>query len=113
MAKKESLVAPFSKMDFAVAKLLVESGYIKDAQKKHSGRHLSIEIKLSYKNSTPAFNDFKLISKPSRRIYSGYRAISDVKQGHGLAVFSTPSGIMSNRSARKQKVGGEYLFQVW
>jgi small subunit ribosomal protein S8 len=113
MAKKEALNAPFSKMDFEIAKVLVQAGYLKDAQKKSVGRFPSIDIKLAYKNGEPAFNDFKLISKPSRRLYSGYRTIHEVKQGHGIALFSTPQGIVNNKTARKKKVGGEYLFQIW
>ncbi len=112
-AQKDSLVVPFSKMDFAVAKVLQESGYLGEVQKKTSGRHPAIEIKLKYHDKRPVVNDFKLVSKPSRHQYMGYRELTSVKQGYGVAVLSTPRGVMSNKQARKDKVGGEYLFQIW
>ena len=61
----------------------------------------------------PAITDFKVMSKPSRRLHIGYRDLKAVKQNYGLSILSTPAGVMSNREARKQKVGGEYLFEVW
>src|SRR5258708_6172531 len=91
MAKKETTTAPFSKMDFAIAKVLVDAGYLKDAQKKSGGRYPALELRLAYKNDKPVFTDFKFISKPSRRLYAGYRTIRNVKQGHGVGLFSTRS----------------------
>ena len=55
----------------------------------------------------------KLVSKPSRRIYAGYRELRPVKSGLGLLVVSTPRGIMSGKEARKMKLGGEVLFEIW
>lgn len=112
-AKKESLTAPFSNMDFAIAKILADSGYVKSASKKENGKKSSIEIKLAYPNNRGAITDFKILSKPSRRLYSGYKELKPVKQNEGLAILTTPQGLMTNRDARKNKVGGEYLFQVW
>jgi len=112
-AKKESLVTPYSKMDFEVLKVLEGYGYVKSVSKKEGGKKNFIEIKLAYENGKPRISDFKLLSKPSRRFYTGYKELSSVRQGQGLAILSTPQGIMSNREARKNKVGGEYLFQVW
>ena len=112
-AEKDSLQTPFTKMDFAVAKVLVDAGYLKDAQKKTVGRHPTLEVKLRYREKRPAVNDFKILSKPSRHYYVGYRELRTVKQGYGIGVLSTPQGIMSNRAAHKDKVGGEYLFQIW
>jgi small subunit ribosomal protein S8 len=112
-AEKESFITPFSKMDFAIARVLVEAGYLRDAQKKTMGRHQALEVKLKYRDKRPAVNDFRILSKPSRHYYVGYRELQSVKQGQGIGVLSTPQGIMSNRAARKEKVGGEYLFQIW
>jgi small subunit ribosomal protein S8 len=58
-------------------------------------------------------NDFKIVSKPSRHFYMDYRSLRKVKSGHGVAVLSTSKGIMTDKEARKQKVGGEYLFEIW
>jgi len=112
-AKKETVVTPFSKMDFAVAKILAQENYVKDVQKKNIGHKSFLEVRLAYKSGRPGLIDFKIKSKPSRRLYIGYREVGRVKQGHGLAILSTPKGITSNIEARKQKVGGEYLCEVW
>ena len=113
MAKKESLQARFSKFDFAVAKVLGESGYVQDVQKRNIGKKSFIELKLRYKNNRPAMTGFRIMSKPSRHLYRGQSDLKSVKQGYGIAILSTSSGIMTHREARKKKVGGEYLFEVW
>jgi len=113
LARREVLQAPSSKLDFAIARLLVTAGYLEDAQKKNVGKRSVLELRLRYKNKQPTFSDFRVMSKPSRRVYRSYRELYPVKQNFGLAVISTPQGVMTNRDARKQKVGGEYLFEVW
>jgi len=110
-AKKASLVVPYSKMDLAIARVLVLGGYLGDVQKKTTGRRGYLEIKLA-KGKSP-INDFKIISKPSRRIYFDYRNLKPVKHGYGVGVVSTSKGIMSVSEAKKNKVGGEYLFEIW
>lgn len=112
-ARKETVTVPFSKFDFEVAKLLQGSGFVGAVEKKAVGRKNTIEIELKYSGTEPALSDFKVISKPSRRMYIGYRDLKPVKQSYGVAVLSTPAGVMTNKEARKNKVGGEYLFQVW
>jgi small subunit ribosomal protein S8 len=112
-AKKTKLTVPFSKFDLAVAMVLVKAGYLSDVQKKSLNRKNFLEIKLVDAKKRPAVNGFKIISKPSRRIYIDYRHLRPVKQGYGLAVISTPLGVLSGQEAKKNKVGGEYLFQVW
>jgi small subunit ribosomal protein S8 len=100
-------------MDLAVAKLLVAEGFLKSADKKVIGRKNFIEMSVAYKGKTPALTDFKLVSKPSRHLYKGYEDIKLVRQTYGIAVLSTPKGILTGRAARKEKVGGEYLFEIW
>ena len=109
---KEKLTVPFSKFDLAVSKVLAEEGYVKSADKKNVGRHGAIEVKLAG-GKVPAISGFKILSKPSRRIYVDCRSLRPVKQGYGIGVLSTPKGVMSNKTARKNKVGGEYLFEIW
>lgn len=112
-AKKTSVFIPYSKMDLAIAQILLKSGYVKDVQKKTVGKKNFLEIRLSYQGGRAALNDFRILSKPSRRAYSGYRELKSVKQGYGISVVSTPQGVMSGSEAKKAKVGGEYLFEVW
>jgi|SRR6185437_11624687 len=113
-AQKEKFVMPFSKMDHAVLKVLVEAGYLKSAEKETLGRKSVITVRLASRNKQAMRDfDFKIVSKPSRHFYADYRSLHPVKQGHGLGVLSTSKGIMTDRQARKAKVGGEYLFEVW
>jgi small subunit ribosomal protein S8 len=112
-AQKEKIVFPYSKMDFAILKKLVDAGYVKSAEKETVGHRNVIAVRLAYKGKEAAVNDFKIISKPSRHFYSDYRSLPTVKQGHGLSVLSTSKGIMTGSEAKKQKVGGEYLFEIW
>ena len=69
-----------------------------------------IEIEL---DPTRSLGGLKFLSKPSRRLYSGYKKVKRVKSGYGMAVLSTPKGILSDKEARKEKVGGELLFEIW
>lgn len=112
-AKKESVFAPYSNFDFAVAKVLEANGFLKSVEKKPFGKKNNIEMRLKYAGGNPAMTDFKLLSKPSRRMYEGYQELRPVKQGYGISVLSTSAGVMSNKEARKKKVGGEYLFEIW
>lgn len=112
-AKKESFQTPFSKFDFAVAKLLVAGRYIKEAERRNIGKRSFLEITLRYEKGQPAMSDFRIVSKPSRRLYVGYRDLRSVKQGYGTGAVSTPVGILTVAEAKKRKVGGEYLFEIW
>jgi small subunit ribosomal protein S8 len=114
-ARKDKMVVPFSRMDFAVLNVLAENGYIKSAEKETTanGKKSVIIVRLGTKTKVSRVNDFNTISKPSRHFYKDYRSLRSVRQGHGMAVLSTSKGIMSERDAKKQKVGGEYLFEIW
>ncbi|MFH0890938.1 MAG: 30S ribosomal protein S8 [Candidatus Liptonbacteria bacterium] len=112
-ARKESFQMPFSTFDLAVARVLAESGYIKEAEKRGSAKKPLLEIKLKYSAGHPAMTDFKIVSKPSRHIYSDYRSLKPVRQGYGMAIISTPKGIISGKQAKQDKVGGEYLCEIW
>lgn len=113
MAEKPLLLAPFSKVDFEIAKVLAKANYIKDVQKKIVNRKNFIELKLSYINNQAVIQGFKVMSKPGRRFYSRYQDLKPIKNGYGLGVLSTSRGIMDNREAKKNRVGGEYLFEIW
>ena len=73
----------------------------------------SLEIGFIYNGNKARITDVKRISKPSKRIYKGHSEIFTVKQGFGSTFVSTPKGILSDDEARKEKVGGEILFQIW
>jgi len=112
-ARKEHILTSYSGMDLAVAKLLVNAGYLKSAHKKEVGKKQFLEVKVAYKGKDPVFTDFKLASKPGRRIYAGYQDLKAIKQNYGISILSTSKGVMTNHEARKAKVGGEYLCEIW
>ena len=112
-ARQESFQMPFSNFDLAVGKVLVETGYIKEAEKRGTAKKSLLEIKLKYRAGRPGMTDFRIISKPSRHIYSDYRSLKPVRQGYGNAILSTPQGVVSGKKAKQDKVGGEYLCEVW
>lgn len=114
-ARKDKMVVPFSRMDFSVLNVLAENGYIKSVEKETTttGKKSVIIVRLGAKTKAARVNDFKTISKPSRHFYKDYRSLRPVRQGHGIGVLSTSKGIMTEKEARKKKVGGEYLFEIW
>jgi len=114
MAGRKNLKVPHSKMDFSIAESLVRAGYLKSSQKKGRGVKKIIAIELKYgEEDRPVIRDIKFISRPSKRVYRGYREIRRSKQGYGRYFISTPRGILNNLEAKKMKVGGELLFEIW
>ena len=109
-AGKDSLKSPFSKMDLAIAELLFRQGYLKNVESKGKTIKRMIEINLK---EGKAIKGLRIVSRPSRRLYAGYRDIRSVKSGYGIGVVSTSKGIMSDKEARQQKLGGQLLFQIW
>lgn len=113
-ARKEILKVPYSNLDFAIAELLAKNNYLESAAKKGRMPKRIIEIKLKYNQEKQgAINGIVTLSKPSRRLYAGYRDFKLVKQGYGLAVVSTSKGTMTAKEARKMKLGGQLLFEIW
>jgi small subunit ribosomal protein S8 len=107
----ERVVLPTSKIKTAIAAVLAKEGYVAEVEKPKKNTYLSLA--LAYKNGSPVIHGIKRLSKPSRRLYVGVGDIHPVKRGHGLLVLSTPSGVMTGGDARKHKVGGEALFEIW
>lgn len=113
-ARKESVKLPYSNFDFAVAELLAKSGFVENAAKKGRMPKRIIEVKMKYDTAGQgAITGIKVLSKPSRRLYAGYSELRSVKQGYGVSVVSTSKGLMTASEARKQKVGGQLLFEIW
>lgn len=112
--KKESVKLPYSEMDFLIAELLTKHKFVEGASKKGRAPKRVLEVKLRYdKEGAPAVQGVNVLSRPSRRLYAGYKDLRPVRQGYGLLVISTPKGIMDGKSARQQKLGGQLLFQIW
>ncbi len=113
MIRKEEVSIPFSKMKLAIAETLLKEGFISSVEKRGKKLRKFIDISLKYSENRPEVTDVKRISKPSKRIYLGFKDIRSVKQGHGIMVISTPKGLMSDKEAREKRVGGEALFSIW
>jgi len=102
----------FSKNKEAIADALVRAGYVKSFSKNSTGKML--EVVLNYKSDkTSKITGVQRVSKPSRRVYQKSGDIKSFKNGFGAVILSTPAGILSNKEAVKQKVGGEVLFKIW
>lgn len=116
-ARHERVLVPFSKMKFSVAQILHKKGFIGEIEKKKKKLNKAelpfLEMKLAGSESVGSISGVRFISKPSRRMYVGYSEIKSVKNGYGIAVISTPKGLMTDAEARKSHVGGEILFEVW
>lgn len=114
---KESVILPFSKMKFNIANVLKANGYLVSVEKKKKktkkSEHEFINMSLKYDEYGPAINGFKLISRPSRRMYVKFGQIKPVRSGYGISIISTPKGVMSSKEAKKQNLGGEILFEIW
>ncbi len=99
----------FSKLILQLMKLLQKEGYLSNVEQKGGG----IIVTLKYNARTAAITDVKRVSKPSLRVYKGVKDLPRVLNGLGIAVVSTPKGLMTDKQARKSKVGGEVLALVW
>jgi len=104
---------PYTKLSESILAKLQEKGYIKSYTKNGKEVVKTIEVELAYEDDKPKFEDAQRVSKLSRRVYEKSANIKPVRRGYGIAIISTPNGILSDSEARKQKVGGEILFKVW
>jgi small subunit ribosomal protein S8 len=104
---------PFSNLKYEIARILEKEGLVSKAEKKGRKAQKLIEITLKYSDKIPAISGLKRISKPGQRIYRGFKQLKPVKSGYGIAVVSTPKGLMTDKEARKQKTGGEVICQIW
>jgi small subunit ribosomal protein S8 len=113
-AHKERVDAPWSRLKESVIKVVVEEGFLKEYTKiEEKGRPL-LRIWLKYDSAgQPVLRGVKRVSKPSLRTYAGTSDIPLVQNGLGVNILSTSRGVMADRDARKQHVGGEILFSVW
>ncbi|WP_038055019.1 30S ribosomal protein S8 [Thermodesulfobacterium hydrogeniphilum] len=114
MARHKTVVIPASKIKLEIARILKEEGYIEDFKYINEKPQGKIEIVLKYdENKRPVIAGVKRVSKPGRRIYMGYKDLPKVLDGLGIAIVSTSQGIMTDHEARRRKVGGEILCEIW
>ncbi len=112
-AALDEAVMPGSKMKTAIAEVLKGEGYISNYSVAKDGPKETLTIKLKYYKDKAVIEGLKRVSKPSCRVYCGSSDIPKVRNGLGTVILSTPGGVISNRTAVKNKVGGEILCFVW
>ena len=112
-AKHESVDIPASNMKKAIADILVAEGYIKGYQIVEDGKQGIIRITLKYVGKEKVIQGIRRVSKPGLRVYTNCEDMPRVMNGMGIAIISTSKGVMTDKDARKQNIGGEVLAFVW
>ncbi len=113
-ARKDTVDIPASNEKKAIAKILLEEGFIKDVEFIDDNPQGTIRITLKYgPRNEKVITGLKRISKPGLRVYAGVKDLPKVLGGLGIAVISTPKGIMTDKAARRENVGGEVLAYIW
>ncbi len=112
MSMQKQVTIPSSKIKVAIAQVLEQEGYIKSFQVDGDLKK-TLLIEMKYFQRRPVVEGLQRVSKPSCRLYCGSKDIPKVKDGLGIAIISTPKGILSGKEAEKQNVGGEILCYVW
>ena len=114
-AKHDSVDIPASNMKKAIAQILVDEGYIKNFQVIEDDKQGVIRVTLKYRGSskTPVIQGLRRVSKPGLRIYSSSEEMPKVMKGIGTAIVSTSKGVMTDKQARREHVGGEVLAFIW
>ena len=118
IAKHTDAVMPYSKMKEEIAKILTEEGYIERYEVEGEVPHKNLTIVLKYAGNRrrevrPVITGLERVSKPGRRLYTGTDEIPWVLSGMGIAILTTPQGLMTGQNARRERLGGEILCYVW
>jgi len=112
MANLQRVAVPSSKLKLEVLRILKDEGFISDYSVSDK-YHGVIKIYLKYKDGKPVLSNLQRMSRPGRRLYKAVDLLPKALDGYGLTIVSTSKGVMSDREARKQRVGGEVICQVW
>jgi len=113
-AHKEWTDVPWSKLKEGVARVLVDEGFLREVTLTESDGRKTMRIALKYDEfRRPVVTGIRRVSRPGLRVYVGSREIPAIRKGLGMSVLSTPKGVVADRVARKEKVGGEVICSVW
>ena len=113
MARHDSVLVPTSRMKLAIARILKEEGFISDYELLKTKPQRAIKILLKYRDNKPVVTSLERVSKPGLRVYSQRSEIPRVYGGLGIAIISTPKGVMTGKKAWRMGIGGEMLCYVW
>lgn len=111
-AKHDDILIPSSKLKFKLASILEKERYVGQIKEVDVAGKKNIKIKLRYENNKPSINSIKRVSKPGLRVYCGKDELPNVLQGYGVSIISTPQGLMTNKDARKNGIGGEVICEI-
>ncbi len=113
--RKAEVVIPFSKIKLAIAQILEQEGFVEKIENDEEGAapRRDIHIHLKYDGRIPVINGLDRISKPGRRLYVNQDNLPKVRNGMGIAIISTSQGLVTNKEARKRKLGGEIICEVY
>jgi small subunit ribosomal protein S8 len=114
LVKKAEVLLPFSKIKFAIAKILAREGFIVGTEKVEKAGEVQAKLRivLKYKKGEPVLRGIKRVSTPGRRVYYSYRDIPRILPSLGMMIVSTSRGLMTNIEAKKEKLGGEIICEV-
>ncbi len=113
LVRKDQAIIPFSKLKLAIAKILEKEGYLSGIEEKNTEHGNVLALGLKYVKGEPVIRGVKRISKPGRRVYNGYQDLPMWTPELGVAILSTSQGIMTHREAKKKKVGGEIICEIY
>ena len=115
-ARHQKVAVPWSRLKENIVKVLIAEGYLKDQKRVRAavgaGEELIIQLKFD-RESRPIIGGLKRVSTPGRRVYVGATAVTPVRKGLGINILSTPKGILVDREAQRENVGGELICSVW
>jgi len=111
--QKPEVSIPFSRIKEEIVKILIEEGFLSNSKKVLKKDDKLLKVNLKYNQNTPAISGLKRVSKPGQRIYVKNSKIKTIKGGRGIAIISTPKGLMTNKKAKKEGLGGEIICEVW
>jgi small subunit ribosomal protein S8 len=113
MAKHDEVSIPHSNVKAQIGQILLANNYVEECRVEKRAPQSDIVIKLKYVGRVPAITDVKRVSKPGRRIYAPANKIPRALGGYGITIVSTSKGIMTDKEAKQQNIGGEVLCQIW
>ncbi len=113
LRKKKKIEVPSTKILVSISEILKQEGFINDFAVVESNPQNELTVHLKYVNGSPVIRDLVRVSKPGVRRYRGYKDIEKVRSGMGVAVYSTPNGVLTGNDAIKQKIGGEFLCYIY
>ncbi len=112
-ARHDVVTAPSSRLKLQIAKILAAEGFLAEVREEKDGAKSMIVAQLKYNGKQPVIRSITRVSKPGKRVYRGSRELPTVLSNQGIAIVSTSAGVMTNREARRRKLGGEVLCEVF